>query len=226
MSGILGAVNVRDRYDALVARGPSVERVTFFSDAVFAISLTLLVLEIRIPDVAPALLGRSLLGLVPDVGAFALSFVVVGIAWMSHHRKFRQLRGHDQALLRLNLLLLLVVAALPVPTALLARYGDTVLAVVIYATAIVLTGLLTASVWVLAERRGLLIPAIDGGLFRFMLGQSLVIPTVFAVSIPVAALAGPLAAELSWLLALPLYVVLGRVAGRRSTEPRSDKESS
>lgn len=206
-----------ERYRHLVAQGSDVERAAFFSDAVFAIALTVLVIEIRIPAVPQRELLHALLEALPEYLTFVLSFVVIGTVWLSHHRKFRMMSGHDQTLLRLNLLLLLLVASLPIPTAVLGRYGDTAVAVCLYAGGIALIGLAMSSIWAYARRRGMTSPAVTRDLYLFMLGQSLVIPAVFTVSIPVALVAGGPAGELTWLLSVPLYVALGRICGERLT---------
>ncbi len=207
-------MDTRDRYLTVVARGDGVERTTFFSDAVFGIALTLLVIEIRVPAVPSGDPTLGLLSLVPDYLVFVLSFVVIGLVWLSHHRKFRMLRGHDQNLLRLNLVLLLLVASFPLPTAILGQHPDSPVAVSLYAAAITLIGLAMASIWAYACRRGLTRPEVTPDIARYMLGQSLVIPAVFALSIPVALLWNANAAEFAWIAAVPLSLLLGWVAGR------------
>lgn len=213
-----------ERYRRLVAQGSDVERAAFFSDAVFAIALTLLVIEIRVPDVPREELGLALLEVLPEYLTFVLSFLVIGTVWLSHHRKFRVMSGHDQTLLRLNLLLLLLVASLPIPTAILGRYGDTVVAVCAYAASIASIGLAMSAIWGYARRRGLTSPTVTRDLYLFMLGQSLVIPAVFAASIPVALSAGASAGEFIWLLSLPLYVALGRIYGGRLTRASASSD--
>lgn len=84
------------RYLRLVAEGDAMDRLVFFSDAVFAIAMTLLIVELHVPEVAGADLGPALLALVPGYLTFMLSFVVVGMVWMSHHRKFRVIVRYDQ----------------------------------------------------------------------------------------------------------------------------------
>ena len=214
-------MHVVERYEQTVARGESVERPTFFSDAVFAIAMTLLVIELHVPDVPAGELPVALQEMLPEYLTFMLSFVVIGAAWMSHHRKFRMIARHDQNLLRLNLLMLLVVASIPFPTALLGHYGDTLAAVVIYAAVIATSGLLMTSVWVYAWRRGLTAPALERDVFRFMLLQSVAVPIVFLLSIPVAVLFGPTAGELSWIAAFPATILAGRLAARRPAQKGS-----
>ena len=101
-------------------------RVEAFSDGVFAIAITLLVLEIDVPHVDG---GESLWSALgdqwPSYLAYVVSFLVIGIMWANHHTVFGYLARVDRVLVFCNLLLLLVIAALPWPTALVAEYLDT-----------------------------------------------------------------------------------------------------
>lgn len=97
-------------------------RVEAFSDAVFAIAITLLVLEIKVPEDARDHLWTSLGQLWPSYFAYVVTFVVIGIMWVNHHTVFSYIAVVDRTLLFLNLLLLMGVAVLPWPTALMARY--------------------------------------------------------------------------------------------------------
>lgn len=205
-----------DRYRARLAHGDNLERTSFFSDAVFAIAMTLLVIELHLPESIDAGFDAALLTLVPGYLTFVLSFVVVGMIWMSHHRKFSAIVRYDQGLLRLNLLMLLFVASLPLPTAILGTHGDQVGAVVVYALTIAAIGFLLTGIWLYAWHRGLLADGVDEALFRMVLVQSFPIPGFFLLSVPVALLAGPDAAQLSWLLAIPASALLPRIYGRRT----------
>lgn len=100
--------------ESWIESGPDVERLVFFSDAVFAI--TLLALEIRVPEIHdPAAHGLStaLLGLWPKFPSFAISFWIVGTLWRGHHRIFHHIRSYDRRLLLINLLLLMWIALMP-----------------------------------------------------------------------------------------------------------------
>jgi uncharacterized membrane protein len=100
-------------------------RVEAFSDGVFAIAMTLLVLEIRTPEhVETGQLAAALFELWPSYLAFVTSFFTIGVMWMNHHRLFNLIGRSDQSLLMANLLLLLCVTFIPFPTALLARFLD------------------------------------------------------------------------------------------------------
>jgi uncharacterized membrane protein len=128
----------------------SLDRLVFFSDAVFAIAITLLVLEIAIPHLGngqPAIAyWRALLGLVPSLFAFVLSFLVIGRFWMGHHERFAALDQFDPRLLWPNMLYLMAIAFMPFATAFLgANLGHFVPALV-YNSTMVLLGML--AVWV------------------------------------------------------------------------------
>lgn len=95
-------------------------RVEAFSDGVFAIVITLLILEIKIPNPNTGKLSVLLLRHWPSYVSFVISFVFIGIMWTNHHRLFTHIRRSDHGLLLLNLLLLLGVCIVPFPTAVLA----------------------------------------------------------------------------------------------------------
>jgi uncharacterized membrane protein len=102
----------------------SFERVVFFSDAVFAIVITLLVLELKVPHLTehtePSL-RHALVELLPRVAGFVISFLIIGLMWIEHHRIFRYIADYDGGLLWRNLLLLLCVSFVPFPTALFSE---------------------------------------------------------------------------------------------------------
>jgi uncharacterized membrane protein len=211
------AISPRARYLRTIGEGSALERTIAFSDAVFAIAMTILVLELRVPDVEPGRLTTALLDLVPAYLTFALSFVVVGFIWLSHHRKFSVIVRYDQRLLRINLVMLLLVASLAFPTGLLGRFGDQLISVLIYASLISAIGFLMSAIWIYAWHRGLVDDRIDVDVFRYVLAQSVPIPGVFLLSIPVALIAGPTAAELTWILALPVSIAVPRLQDWRTT---------
>src|SRR4051812_24664751 len=88
------------------------ERLVFFSDAVMAIAITLMALEIRLPELQPQLtsdqVSAAFQTLLPHIGVYILSFLVIGLYWMVHHRLFRVIRRYDVTLMWLNLIFLMV----------------------------------------------------------------------------------------------------------------------
>lgn len=189
------------------------ERLVFFSDAVFAIAITLLALEIRLPhDIAYLVneeLRRALFHLWPKYLGFATSFVVIGAFWVAHHRKFRYIRRYDRALLWLNLLLLMSVAFIPFPTAVLSDYGNRT-ATIFYALTMFTVGLLSAAVWSYATHRHRLVDAgLSAGVIRRERLRGIALAGVFLVSIGIALLDAHLA-KFSWLLLLVIYSIVSR----------------
>ncbi|MFT3975704.1 MAG: TMEM175 family protein [Sphingomonas bacterium] len=125
------------------------ERLTFFSDAVFAIAMTLLVIEVRVPHLAvqsDRALARALVDLVPNYIGFIVSFVVIARFWMAHHRLMGLLERGDQRLVRANLALLMAIAFMPFPTAVLSDYAIERVAVGFYAVWLMLVGLANLAV--------------------------------------------------------------------------------
>ena len=100
-------------------------RVEAFSDGMFAIAITLLILEVKVPSPGQGHLADALLRQWPSYLAFFLSFAYIGIMWMNHHRMFNHIERSNDTLLLLNLLLLLGVTAVPFPTAVLAAHLGT-----------------------------------------------------------------------------------------------------
>jgi uncharacterized membrane protein len=184
-------------------RGLEFERIVFFSDAVFAIAITLLALEIRVPELeapAAAALPGALLGLIPGVAAYGLSFLVIAQFWMGHHRMFHFLVDYDYRLAWLNLFFLLGVAFIPVPTQLIARYGSIPLATVFYAATLALVALLEFFIWrYAAGNQQLLRAGTTARLADYVALRLLAMAAVFTLSIPLA-LYSPSTAQLSWLL--------------------------
>jgi uncharacterized membrane protein len=139
-------------------------RVVAFSDAVFAITVTLLVLEIR-PPAADGDLLYGLLALWPSYLAYAVTFLFIGQVWANHHVMFDHIRAADRVVLLLNTLLLMVVAFLPFATSVLAEalrsaHGQRT-AVVFYGIAFLVTALTFNAVWRHSRRRGLVGETLD-----------------------------------------------------------------
>jgi uncharacterized membrane protein len=182
-----------------------VGRVLALSDGVFAIAITLLILEIAVPaGTGNAGLGKALLDLWPRYLAYGLSFLVIARFWVIHRQSFRLIARDDTTLVWLNLLLLMLVAFLPFPTAVLGRHGGSPAAAVLYAASVGLASTASAVCWWYASGRGgLLKPGTGPAQIRAMRVRSLSVPVFFALTVPVAILA-PYAAEILWIFAFPL----------------------
>jgi uncharacterized membrane protein len=189
-----------------VETGRQLGRVNNFSDGLFAIAATLLVLSIDVPRVSNAQLPDQLDNMIQPVLAYFLSFAVVGLFWMRHHQLFGMLRASDSSFAAINLAFLAVVALLPVPTELLGRYGADTAPVVIYAVFILALSLLLRALGAHALRAGLADREPHG---RWQLRGRWVL-VVFGLSIPIAFLSPPVAMY-SWIL----VAVLPRLHERR-----------
>lgn len=121
------------------------ERLTFFSDAVFAIAITLLVIEIHVPEPAgrdDAAWLQALGHLVPHFLGFVLSFVVVGALWAAHHRVFGMLQRFDPAIVWRNLALLMSVAFMPFSSALMSTHPTERIPEMFYSVNLFIAGVL------------------------------------------------------------------------------------
>ncbi len=188
------------------------DRVLFFSDAIFAIAITLLVLEIRVPghDNNP---GAEISAALPHMFAFGISFVVIGLFWMGHHSLCRYIAAFDRALIGINLLFLGIIAFLPYPTGLLSGTNGRLAwpATVFYAACIAAAGLAELAIWRYAIGKDLLKPEATPMLRREVSLRLLVAPVVFLLSIPVA-FYSPNLATYCWLVILAANGLLSRWA--------------
>jgi len=186
--------------------GKDRDRIVNLSDGVFAIAITLLVLDIRVPDIPEKMVASqlpgALLSLWPNYLGYFLSFVGISAFWTIHHSIFRSIRAYDRVLLYLNFLFLMVVAFVPFPTALLGEYGDHQLPVAIYAATLAAGRLLlTATYWHSVRNERLLDEPQDPATVRFFLLRGLALPAIFLVSIVISFLSVSLAIW-SWLVML------------------------
>ncbi|MFN8530107.1 MAG: TMEM175 family protein [Anaerolineae bacterium] len=136
-------------------------RLEAFSDGVIAIAITLLILEIRVPELEPGhSLWEGLRDILPIGAAFLISFLTIGIMWINHHNLFRLIRHVDQNLLILNTLLLLMITFVNFPTALLGEYLLTdqfQAATIVYTGSFAVTAILFNLLWRYASYRGRLL---------------------------------------------------------------------
>jgi TMEM175 potassium channel family protein len=187
------------------AAGEGIGRILALSDGVFAIAITLLILDIAVPaTISSHELPTALLDLWPRYLAYALSFLVIARFWVIHRQAFALIARDDPALIWLNLLLLFFIAFLPFPTAVIGAHNGSPAAAVLYAAAVCLTGAASAAYWWYASGRGgLLRPDVRRAQVRAMRARSLSGPVFFALTIPLAAFA-PYIAEVVWVLSFPL----------------------
>jgi uncharacterized membrane protein len=189
---------------------PGVERLEAFSDGVFSIIITLLVLDLRVPHrdaLARRGLSDALLAQWPNYAAFIVSFLLVGVVWSNHRAMFQYIRRLDHGLVVLNTLLLLCVAVLPFTAALLAEYvrgtpEEQRLAALVYSGTLVVGGVAFNSVWWHALRTQLTESAEATAQLRALGRFWLLGPVLYAVAFAVAFVSVPLSLTLYALLIL------------------------
>jgi uncharacterized membrane protein len=187
------------------------DRVAFFSDAVFAIAMTLLVVGIGIPHVRDAKIAHELSEKTSEIFGFFLSFLVIGMFWLAHHRFFSKLAAVDVQFMKINLVYLAAIAFVPFPTALVGIYGSTQAVVtVLYAVTLAVASVVEAGLFWYAQRAELLRTKVEDKAFRKYMIASLAPALVFLISIPIAVLADPGWALLSWLLIFPAEFFIGK----------------
>jgi uncharacterized membrane protein len=167
-------------------------RLEAFSDGVFAIAITLLVLDLRVPQgLAEGGLWAALRAAWPSYCAYLTSFLVIGIMWVNHHGVFERARAVDRPVLFANLALLLLVSVLPFPTRLVAEFltrgDDGKAALAVYSVVMVLVGWAYSALWLVLTREtegeGLLLAHLDraahrAAIRRFGLGSVAYLTTV------------------------------------------------
>jgi uncharacterized membrane protein len=191
------------------------ERLIFFSDAVFAIAITLLVLDIRLPSGADSASDRQLLlllaGLWHKYLAYFISFWVIGLCWISHHRKFLHIQRVDNQLLSLNLLMLMMIAFIPFPTAVMSENVNFT-ATGFYALIMTLACLSGLILWWHAARNHNLI---DPHLDKHQVWREASVPAatiaIFVLSMGVAFFDAGLA-RICWVFVFPVSLFLRRKA--------------
>lgn len=185
-------------------------RLLALSDGVIAVAITLLVLDMRLPEGFGAFndqeLWAALLGLWPRMLAYLLSFAVIGSFWFSHRAKFNRIVRTDGTLMWVNMLFLLTIGLVPFTTNLIAESGGS-LSTAIYAGTMVVSGLSLAWMWAHAERNKMLDPATTKEESRRQLTTTLLVTGIFAVSVPLSVAHSDLA-KYFWLLIIPVNFLL------------------
>jgi uncharacterized membrane protein len=181
------------------------ERLVFFSDAVFAIAITLLVLDLKPP--MGAFNAQALEAMIPSFEGFGISFFVIAVYWLAHHEIFGALRREDGALRIMNLVFLASIAFLPFPTSVIALYASTTAPVIFYALSVAAVGLLQVGLILVARRPSLMKSGETRAKTRRLVVRSLVAPAVFLASVGVAFTA-PRLATYTWILIWPALKVV------------------
>ena len=229
-SPVAGKPGPTEDEDDSEGRWYDVSRVVMFSDAVFAVAITLLVLNILpFADFASSPSAEKIVSLLGSstflfqLFSYVLSFSIIGIYWQRHHWIFRHIIKADGGLLWLNLTLLLFIVFLPFPTNLLGRYGGTSVVVALYAGVLVMLSAVQLLLWEYATIHHRLVrPSLEQNTIVYLRMRMLLPVPILAISIGLAFI-NPYLAEAVWLAMLLVSpLVLRRFRPRRKLASRRD----
>jgi uncharacterized membrane protein len=203
-------------------------RLEAFSDGVFAVAITLLVIDLAVPERGHGLLGRQLASHWPSFAAYGVSFLTIGIIWVNHHGMFRNFAHVDRTLLFLNLLLLFFVVTIPFATAMMAAYlrdggADASLAAALYQGVFLGMSVAFGGLFLWSIKRGHMTVPLTGAAARMAVVRFTIGILAYAAAIGVAYFSAPVSLLVSLLVAM--YYVFEQTPGREAApaggEPRT-----
>jgi len=188
------------------------QRIEGLTDGIFAIAMTLLVIDLRLPELGQAFTDgtfwQAVSGLASHFLSFALSFVILGILWIGHHNQMHYIRKADRGFLWLNIVFFMFISLVPFSASVLAAASGLRLASVLYALNLMAAGIVLNAIWQYALRHDLVEEKLDPGLVRMVTIRILMAPAFYVAAILSAVLLPePLGVHLSHLLfILPLLI--------------------
>jgi uncharacterized membrane protein len=194
--------------------GSRVERLTLFSDAIFAFAMTLLAVNIRVPEIAQNLvssqLNVELANLAPKFIGYGLSFLISASYWIFYHRIFANIKRYDRTLVWLNIAFLFFIVLIPFPSDLIGRFISQEVSILIYSTMMAATGFTISLIWLYASRHHRLIhESLSDAAIKRMSVRTFIAPIIFLVSMP-ASLALGVFTPVLWVLVWPLGSLIVR----------------
>jgi TMEM175 potassium channel family protein len=209
--------------------GLSKSRVETLCDGVLAIAMTLMIFNIRVPEIpheqAANRLGGELFRLWPRFLVYGISFVMLGVYWVGHHNQFHYIRRTDRMLLWINIAFLLFVTLIPFSTDLIGQYPTQRLTVDVYAITLLLVGIsLYMHWWYATSNHRLVDPDIDPRLVRLAKQRILTAPAILVVAIATSFFSAKLSLVLCAMVPV-VYIVPGRI-DRVWAAPRHRHESN
>ena len=190
-----------------------IEYVIFFSDALFAFSITFMALTIQFPTFSSNISDSELtqrLGqlLIPNIIHYIISFMVVGMYWISYHEIFEHIRQADITLVWINLLFLLFIALVGYFTGLVTTYDTHRIVVISFSGIMAASGFVLCLIWGYAtHNRRLVDQDIPDHLIRYFLNRSFVSPLILLTSIGISFI-NIQAAQYFWILILPANIII------------------
>lgn len=188
------------------------ERVKTLVDGIFAIAMTLLVLEIRLPIISPehstAEIAQALWELIPEFRGYFISFIILGIFWVGHHNFFHFVRKVDRPMPWFTIFFLMLISLIPFSASLVGKYGGEPIAVAIYGIQLVIIGISIYLGWVYATRHHHLVDhSLPPAVVRSIKKHILLAPIAYAIAV-ILALANFSILSLAIFVVVPLYYIL------------------
>ena len=195
------------------------DRIEGLTDGIFAIAMTLLVIDLRLPEVAGSLtdagMWQALAGLASHFMSYAVSFVILGILWIGHHNQMHYIRKSDRSFLWLNILFFLFISLVPFSASILAAASDLRVSAVFYALNLTLAGLALNAIWRYATSHDLTEQKLEPAVIRIVTIRILTAPAFYVAAILGALLLPqPLGVNLShvlFIIPLLVYFFPGRI---------------
>jgi len=180
------------------------ERIVFFSDAVFAIAITLLIIEVKVPHLEHTATSREflneLLKLTPNFIGYFFSFFVIGAYWVGHHRIYGMIVDWDYGLVWRNIYFLSAIAFMPFTTAFFSEYVGELVPIALYSITFAVAGLLEIFQFRYAYGKGFVDAAIAGHDYSHFVWRLSVLPLTGIAAIAMAALTRPIFAGMTFML--------------------------
>jgi uncharacterized membrane protein len=192
-------------------------RIAAFTDGVMAVAITLLVLNLEVPQLDPGQsLGDALVDLLPSLGAYLLAFALIGRFWVIHHNLFEKLRGFDRTLMALNLVFLALIVLVPFAAELYDTYTDEPLAAAVLGATMGLAAMVHWAMTSHVVRSGFVREHRRPETEPFASPVGLSFTAAFLLSVPAAFLSVHIA-EALWISTVVLHYPLRRLGGLTSS---------
>lgn len=198
---------------------PTTDRLEAFSDGVFAVAATLLVLDLTVKHAPAGHLAHALGALWPSYATYVVSFMTIGIVWLNHHAQFRNIARADRTLMVINLVLLMFVTLTPFPTTLLASHfnpgADERTAAALYAATLFAMGVSFFASYLWCARRNLFEGWIDDRHVIYLIRRNMLGLFIYAAAIGLAFVNAPASLALCGLVAI-YYLLPARAPAAQS----------
>ena len=198
------------------------EHAISFSDAIFAFSITFMAISIQLPNLPENLTQAQVIqSLVKELGPpfaiYVISFFVIGVYWISYHQIFNHIVGSLTIIVWLNLVFLFFITIIPFAVDLQVDYGSYQIIFILYALVLTFAGLLLSLIWLHAGKNRIVDKSLSHTEERFILLESILLPSVFVISILISVIDLKVAYYF-WLVIIPAKMIMRKKYGKHTTE--------